>query len=327
MKPQAFRRRDEAVVRRFIEARARGGAGAPRLKLSWSNWGFGAESLAVSAARLARSGIHYIELHGNLYGPDLGYRAADVRRIVADAGISVAGICGMITPQQEFASNIPHVRQRAVDYFRRQIDFCAEVGGTYILFGVGAVGRPQKYDDFEMDRAAETIRIVADDFASHGIRAAIEPIRPEEVSVCHTFAEADRLISAIDHPGVRWINGDLYHMLAGEEHIGATILQYGDRMINLHMADTNRRALGRGHLDLDMVLMALYAVGYNEDVKYCTPEPLGPGGNPYEAMYGMPDPAALDVLVAETAATFREREAEILAASEAELLAPFAASA
>ncbi len=40
-----------------------------RLKLSWSNWGFGRESLADSAARLERNNVPYIELHGNHYGP------------------------------------------------------------------------------------------------------------------------------------------------------------------------------------------------------------------------------------------------------------------
>jgi D-psicose/D-tagatose/L-ribulose 3-epimerase len=322
LKLQSYRQKDTEVIRRFIEMRRRAGPDSPRLKLSWSNWGFGTERLEVSAKRLARNRIHYIELHGNLYGPDLGYRVPDVRRILGDAGITVAGVCGMITPEQEFASNSPIVRQRAVDYFRRQVDFCAEVGGTYVLFGVGAVGRPLKYDDFELERAAVTIRLVADQFADRGIRAAIEPIRPEEVSVCHTFAEAEELIGMVDHPAVQWINGDLYHMLSGEEHIGETIIRYGERLINLHMCDTNRRALGRGLLDLDMVLMALYAVGYNVGDRFCTPEPLGPGGNPYVSMYGQPDSAALDELVAQTAATFYEREAEILAASDVDLLPP-----
>jgi sugar phosphate isomerase/epimerase len=322
VKPQSYHRKDVEVVRAFVETRPVAGPDSPRLKLSWSNWGFGTEPLEVSAARLARNGIRYIELHGNLYGPDLGYRVPDVRRILGDAGITVAGICGMITPEQEFASNSPIVRQRAVDYFRRQVDFCAEVGGTYILFGVGAVGRPLKYDDFEMDRAAATIRLVADRFAERGIRAAIEPIRPEEVSVCHTFAEAERLIEMVDHPAVQWINGDLYHMLSGEEHIGETILRHGKRLINLHMCDTNRRALGLGLLDLDVVLMALYAIGYNVGDRFCTPEPLGPGGNPYISMYGRPDPVELDQVVAQTAATFYEREAEILTASDGDLLPP-----
>ena len=58
-------------------------------------------------------------------------------------------------------------------------------------------------------------------------------------------------------------------MLAGEDHIGAPS---GERLItNLHMADTNRRALGRGLLDLDAVLMALYAVGYTEGDRSARP--------------------------------------------------------
>ena len=320
MHPQRFQRLDREVIERFLEARRAAGPDARRLQLSWSNWGFGPERLDVSAARLERNRIRFIELHGNRYGPDLGYRTPETLRILGDQGITVAGICGMITPDQEFASNKPHVRQRAIDYFRRQVDFCVEVGGSYVLFGVGAVGRPLKYDDNELGRAAESIRIVADHFARNGIRAAIEPIRPEEVSVGHTFAEVDRLIGLVDHPAVQWVNGDLYHMLAGEEHVGKTILEYGARMINLHMADTNRRALGDGLLDLDVVLMALYAVGHNVPDRFCTPEPLGPGGNPYRMMFEEPDPAMLDELVATTARTFHEREDEILAADERELL-------
>jgi D-psicose/D-tagatose/L-ribulose 3-epimerase len=320
MRPQIFQVHDREVAGQFIEARRKRGPDARRLQLSWSNWGFGPEPLEISAVRLERNGIHFIELHGNRYGPDLGYRTPEALRILGDHGIRVAGICGMITPDQEFASNKPHVRQRAIDYFRRQVDFCREMSGSYVLFGVGAVGRPLKYDNNEFNRAADTIRIVADYFAQNGIRAAIEPIRPEEVSLCHTFAEVDRLIARIDHPAVQWFNGDLYHMLAGEEHIGATILQYGARMINLHMADTNRRALGRGLLDLDVVLMALYAVGHDQADRFCTPEPLGAGGNPYRMMFEEPDAALLDDLVGTTARTFYEREEQILGAQERELL-------
>jgi len=65
--------------------------------------------------------------------------------------------------------------------------------------------------------------------------------------------------------------------------------------------------------------MALDTIGYNKGDYFCTPEPLGPGGDPYPAMWGAPDPATLDELVRQTASTFYEREAEILKASEAEL--------
>jgi D-psicose/D-tagatose/L-ribulose 3-epimerase len=320
MRQQAFQAKDSEVVAAYLAARRAAGPAQPdRLRLSWSNWGFGPERLDVSAARLARNGIRYIELHGNRYGADLGYKTAEVRTILADAGLTVSGICGMATADAEFASNRPHIRQRAIDYNRRQADFCAEVGGSYLLVVPGAVGRPAAYDRGEFGRAVEAIRIVAEYFKELGIRGAIEPIRPEEVSLCHSFDDARRLIAAIAHPGVQHINGDLYHMLASEDHIGQTILEAGPLLINLHMADTNRRALGGGLLDVDVVLMSLYAIGYEHRPAYCTPEPLGAGGNPYSAMFEAPDPDALDVLVERTASTFYEREAAILEASESEL--------
>jgi D-psicose/D-tagatose/L-ribulose 3-epimerase len=319
MKPQAFRVHDQRVVRAFLDARRGHTSDEPRLKLSWSNWGFGAEDLADSAARLSKNSIEFIELHGNLYSADLGYRPQETLETLGDYGIKVSGVCGMVTPEQEFAHNVPHVRARAIEYFRRQAVFTREVGGSYLLFGAGSVGRPTKVDSYELERSAATMRLVADDFAREGIRGAVEPIRPEETSVAHTFEETLRLLELVDHPAIAHINGDLYHMLSGERHIGATILDFGHRMLNLHLADTNRRALGHGLLDLDVVIMALYAINYQRGDNYCSAEPLGAGGNPYAAMNLPPDQRALDDLVAVTASTFREREAEVLSASDEEL--------
>jgi D-psicose/D-tagatose/L-ribulose 3-epimerase len=320
MKPQTFQQKDREVVQRFLEYRQSNPNPTQRLKLSWSNWGFGIEPLQMSAARLAKYNVSYIELHGNRYGTDLGYKTKETQQILNDYGIRVAGVCGMVSPESELSSNIPHITQRCIDYFRRNIEMCAELGGSYLLFTPGAVGRPVKYDDHEFFRAAQAIRILGDDFVRYGVRAGIEPVRPAEVSFCHTFDEAQRLIEMVDHPGVQHIAGDLYHMLVGETHIGETILKYGARMVNLHMADTHRGALGTGMIDLDIVLMSLYLVGYNATESFCTPEPLGPGGDPYPQMWGNPDPAMLDLLVAQTATTFYEREQEIFSASDAELM-------
>lgn len=323
MKTQQFRTHDQTVVKAFVEGRRSHTPDEPKLKLGWSNWGFGTEDLGASAARLEKNGISYIELHGNLYSNDLGYRPEPTLRTLADHGITVSGICGMVTPDQEFAHKLPHVRARAVEYFRRQAAFAKAVGGTYLLFGAGSVGRPIAFDSYELERSADTIRLVADDFAALGIRGAVEPIRPEETSVVHTFEQALRLLDLVDSPAISSINGDLYHMLSGENHIGVTLLEHGPRMINLHLADTNRRALGHGLLDIDIVLMALYATGYQRGDNYCSAEPLGAGGNPYAAMNLPPDTKVLDELVRVTAETFREREAQILEASDEELFATY----
>jgi len=284
-----------------------------RLNLSWSNWGFGMEDLAASAARLSQAGIGYIELHGNHYGPDLGYRVAETRRILGDHNVKVAGVCGMFSADNDLSSNRPIQRQAALDYLKLEIPFTAEMGGTYMLVVPGACGRPVAYDDMEFERSVDGLRLVGDLFVQHKVRAAIEPIRAAEVSFCRTIADAKRFIAAVNHPGIGHINGDVYHMQVEEAHIPTAIIEAGAMLTNLHMADSNRCALGGGSLDLDTLIMALYVIGYNVDGRFVTPEPLGPGGAPYPAMWGRPDKARLDALVQQTATCFREREEAVLA--------------
>ena len=283
-----------------------------RLNLSWTNWGFGIESLEVSVKRLANNGVEYIELHGNRYGDDLGYKTSDAEKILDDHGMKVAGICGMFGPDNDLSSNSGVVRQRAIDYIRRNLDLGQQLGAKYFLIVPAAVGRPTPIDTMEFERSVETLSIVADLFSQTGIRGAVEPIRSAEVSIVHTFAEAEKYIDAVDSPGVQHINGDVYHMLTEESHIADTILKYGHRLTNLHLADTNRCALGDGSLDLDTLIKALYLIGYNNENCFCTPEPLGPGGDPYPAMYGKTDSKLLDELVQKTVTYWHQREENIL---------------
>lgn len=314
MKLQNFEAKNEKIRSAFQELKKNHPEKLKRrLNLSWSNWGFGMESLADSAARLQKASIHFIELHGNHYGADLGYCPKDTLKVLGDHGIAVGGVCGMFSADNDLSSNRAANRQAAVDYLKREVPFTAAVGGTYILVVPGAVGRPGNYDDMEFDRSVETLRLAADLFTQHKVRAAIEPIRSAEVSFCHTIADAKRYIEAVSHPGVARINGDVYHMQVEESHIASALLDAGDMLTNLHMADSNRCALGEGSLDLDAIIMALYVIGFNVPGKFVTPEPLGPGGDPYPAMYGRPDKKALDRLVSRTAKYFREREEAVLA--------------
>jgi len=314
MKPQNFEIQNKHIREAFLDLKKNHPERlAQRLNLSWSNWGFGLEPLEESAARLERAGIHWIELHGNHYGPDLGYRPAETLATLQRHAIQTAGICGMFSMDNDPASNRAIHRQAAIDYIRRELAFGQAVKASYILVCPSAVGRPAAYDGSEFERSLEVYQTVADEFIRCGVRGAVEPIRSAEVSLCHTFADAKRFIAAIHHPGIRHINGDVYHMQSEERHIGATLWEAGEMLTNLHLADSNRCALGEGSLDLDTILMALYLIGFNQPGCFVTPEPLGPGGDPYPAMNGKPDPAQLEHLVQQTASYFYEREAELLA--------------
>jgi sugar phosphate isomerase/epimerase len=317
MKPQNFELENARIREQFQELKKNSPEKLKRrLDLSWSNWGFGMESLSESATRLKDAGLDYIELHGNHYAPDLGYEPDETATVLSDHGLRVSGVCGMFSTDNCLSSNRAIKRQAALDYIRRELEFMSRVGGHYLLVVPGAVGRTDPFDDTEFYRSAETLRMVAQHFVDYGVRAAVEPIRASEVSMVHTFDEAEKYIREVDHPGVQHINGDAYHMLQEERHLGAAIVKHAERLTNLHMADSNRRALGEGCLDLDTIIMALYVGGYNQEGKFVTAEPLGPGGDPYPALYGKPDTARLDHLVKQTVSYFREREEELLKEAE-----------
>jgi sugar phosphate isomerase/epimerase len=283
-----------------------------RLKHSWSNWGFGRESLTESAARLAKSKVPYIELHGNHYGPSLGYQVDETLKILGDHGIKVSGVCGMFSADNDLACNRAVCRQAALDYLDREVPFTRAVGGSYLLVVPGAVGRPKAYDDVEFNRSAETLAMRGDLFVKHGIKATIEPIRSAEVSLVHTVADAKRYLAQVNHPGISHINGDVYHMQSEERHIGDAILDAGDQLVNLHMADSNRCAMGEGSMDLATIIRALYVIGFNQGDRFVTFEPLGPGGDPYPAMHGKPNKPKLDALVETSIRYFRECEDLVL---------------
>jgi len=311
---QNYEKLNDEIRKRFLALKEENpDALKNRLTLSWSNWGFGMETLEDSAARLNRAGISWIELHGNHYGPDLGYEPKDTLRTLSNYGIQVAGICGMFSNDNDLSSNRGIQRQEAVDYIRRELAFASEVGASYMLVVPASVGRPVAHDESEFQRSVATLSLVADEFTQYNIRCAIEPIRADETTLVHTIAEVKAYIAAVNSPGVAHINGDVYHMQSSERHIGEAIVDAGEALTNLHMADSNRTALGEGSMDLDTIIMALYVIGFNRSGRFVTPEPLGAGADPYPAMHGQPDQEALEHMVQQSAIYFREREEAVLA--------------
>ena len=311
MRQQHFEETNSKIQQRFHELKP--DQLKPRLKLSWSNWGFGREPLADSAARLAKSKVPYIELHGNHYGPDLGYKVDETLKILRDHGLKVSGVCGMFSADNDLACNRAVCRQAAIDYLDREVPFTRAVGGSYLLVVPGAVGRPKPYDDVEFERSAETLAMHGDLFVKHGIKAAIEPIRSAKVNLVHTIADAKRYLAQVNHSGVGHINGDVYHMQSEERHIGDALLDAGAQLVNLHMADSNRCAMGEGSVDLATIIRALYVICFNQGDRFVTFEPLGPCGDPYPAMHGRPDKPRLDALVETSISYFRDCEELVLA--------------
>ena len=269
---------------------------------------FGVEPFEESIKRLVANGIRFVELKGDHFTADSGLGVDHIKEVLEQHGVSVSGACGMYTGDNDLSSNNAYVRQRALDYIRAEIEIVAALGGHYLIVVPSAVGRPVPVDSVEFQRSTETVRRCADEFAAAGIAAAVEPIRAAEVSLVHSVNEALRYIERVSHSGIAHINGDIYHMWVEEDHIGEAVIACGDRLVNLHLADSNRGALGSGMMDVDTVIMAAYLVGMNQPGRFLTPEPLGAIRDPYVRGTQPCNAAEMDALVQETVSYFRARE-------------------
>ena len=110
MKQQNFEAKNESIRSTFLVAKSvlilkpltR------RLNLSWSNWGFGMESLANSAARLEKARMsNSSSCMGITMATTWGMTSMSRLKILSDHGLQVSGVCGMFSADNDLSSNRP----------------------------------------------------------------------------------------------------------------------------------------------------------------------------------------------------------------------------
>ncbi len=309
MKLQNYEEKSKKIKELFLkEKREKPDKFKSRLNLSWSIWMFGIESLENSLKRVKNAGLQYVELKGDHYTENTGTDPDEINKLLHSLEIEVSGVIGLFSPSNDLSSPDPYIKQKAIDYVRNQVKFAKETGGRYFIVVPSAVGRPDPVDNSELLRSSAALRKCGEDFRNYEIKAAIEPIRSAEVSLIHTVKGVNEYIKEVDHPAINRINGDIYHMLCEENHIGEAIIECGDKLVNLHLADSNRDAIGKGMIDIDTVIMAAYLVGMNEDNRFLTFEPLGPYPDPYVLSNEPCKVELMNELVEISVSYFKERE-------------------
>jgi sugar phosphate isomerase/epimerase len=94
------------------------------------------------------------------------------------------------------------------------------------------------------------------------VRLALEPLNRYESRLIHTVEDA---VSVLDRVGAEnlGILFDTFHANIEEISIRDAIHRAGDRLVHVHLADSNRFVPGYGHLDFAEVWRSLDDVGYD----------------------------------------------------------------
>lgn len=194
--------------------------------------------------------------------------AADRKRIrdsAARAGIALSGIHWVLVKTEGMYLTHPDaaVRVRTAAYFVDLVDFCADLGGRFIVVGSpkqrSLLGGVTHADAWRW--TLEVFRDAVKRAEDRGVTICFEPLAPVETNFINTAEEAIRLTRELNSPALRIIL-DVKAMSSEAKPIPQIIRESWPHFAYFHANDRNLKGPGFGDVDFRPIAGALREVGY-----------------------------------------------------------------
>jgi sugar phosphate isomerase/epimerase len=239
------------------------------MKYAVSNWIYGNEPLEKTLARLERFGYDAVELTAE---PEM-----DVTRIQSLVGrykLRVSNLLGNWSwpLRRDLCNPDPQVRIQAINYGKRGVDLAREFGALSLGVVPSAVCKPGPLAarEDEIRWAADSVAEVAEYAAKLDVYLTIETVNRYEAYLVNTVDQALDLVSRVGSPYVKVLL-DFFHLNIEQRDLVLAVFRAGDLIYNVHVADSNREAVGNGHTDFKAIAQALKQIQY---AHYLTLEPV-----------------------------------------------------
>ena len=198
----------------------------------------------------------------------------EVKAALQETGMRISAIVtGRIFTERGLCITSPDLQNRAAamaemhDY----IDIAAELQATDGVILGWVKGNRRANDPGFDSMLAEQLRILGEYAGSRDQTLLIEVINRYETNLFNTAAELREFLTKWNLPHCR-IHLDSFHMNIDEADMPAAIETAGDLLGYFHVADSNRLAPGRGHLDFAALFAALDRIGYHGTISLeCIP--------------------------------------------------------
>jgi 5-keto-L-gluconate epimerase len=158
----------------------------------------------------------------------------------------------------------PSTRRLAIDIIRALVDTAAELGAGMVNIGrVRGLVHEGETRDVAEGRLFEGIRECAGYGARQGVAIILEPVNRYEINYVNSVVpDGIEMLERLDCPNVK-LMPDVFHMNIEDASIADSLKRADGRIGYVHLADSNRWAPGRGHLDFAAVFDALASISYD----------------------------------------------------------------
>ncbi len=219
----------------------------------------GLEAAAVSAARHGFDALEvFAPSAASVDRPTL--RALLGRHGLRAAAFGTGG--GWLVHRWHLTHADAAVRREAREFIRAIIDLGGEFKAPAIIGSMqgkaeGAVSRDQA-----LDWLAEALADLGAHAGRHGVPLLYEPLNRYETNLLNRQLDAAQFLESRGIANVRLLC-DLFHMNIEEASLAGTLRACGRHVGHVHFADSDRRAVGFGHIDVAPVVAALREIGYD----------------------------------------------------------------
>lgn len=193
----------------------------------------------------------------------------DMRRAAEKAGIAITGLHWLlVTPEGlSITSSDPAIRENSLDVIRALVELCGDLGGSVLVHG--SPNQRQLPDGPEAETARklgiEAMAFAAEAAEKAGLTYCLEPLSPDQTNFVTSIAEAVDIVDQIGSPALRTMIDTSAAGRGEREPVADLISRWlpDERVVHIHLNDTNRRAPGQGKDDFPAIMRALKDVGYN----------------------------------------------------------------
>ena len=212
-------------------------------------------------AKIAGWGYEGVELA--IRDPDLVDVDA-LERVLAVQGLKVPAIgTGQAWGEERLSFTNPdvEVRNKAVTRIKSQIQLAERLNAQVIIGLIRGVTPPGQTKVQSMRYLSQCLRDCLDAATAKGVSLALEPLNRYETDLVHSVEEGLELIHQVGSAKLGLLL-DTFHMNIEEVGIEQSIKMCGEHIFHFHVADSNRKYPGAGHLDFKSILGILYSTGY-----------------------------------------------------------------
>ena len=184
---------------------------------------------------------------------------------------------GWVKHKLTLTSDDASVRLAAKEFVRSIIDAAGALGAPAIIGSMQGRWGAEVSKDVAEKYLAEALEELGEHARQYKVHLLFEPLNRYETNIANTLGDACTLLSSLSTWNVR-VLADVFHMNIEEEKPPAEAMTRSLGSIgHVHMADSNRRAAGYGHVDWQRVGKALHDIKYDgyvsaEALPYPTPE-------------------------------------------------------